>query len=268
MVSLNGIAVILNKEIFIMKIYSLLLRFTLIELLVVIAIIAILAGIMLPALANARAKAREISCLNNLKQCAISIQSYVDAWDNFYPPVHGGVYGSPEREPPDCTEWNESLYDHGLQAKHMRCPEDPCVRSGYTGGTKSWDERQSYMYNGMFAFNSKQVALRNASSYIILSERGDSTAGGLGAPIDHQGYPGFKQASAWEGRITKNRHIKRSNYLFADGHGKSYRFEKTVGDQTESQNMHFVNDFLSSYLRLERAVAPVIFAAWVTQFRI
>ncbi len=59
--------------------------FTLIELLVVIAIIALLMGILMPALSRARKQGRDVYCLNNLRQMGVALQMYTQEYDDFIP---------------------------------------------------------------------------------------------------------------------------------------------------------------------------------------
>jgi len=92
--------------------------FTLIELLVVIAIIAILAAILFPVFARAREKARQASCVSNVKQITLGILQYVQDYDEDLPPMRHG------------WDWIvEAGYIKNRQI--FRCPsETPLVNAG------------------------------------------------------------------------------------------------------------------------------------------
>jgi prepilin-type N-terminal cleavage/methylation domain-containing protein/prepilin-type processing-associated H-X9-DG protein len=98
--------------------------FTLIELLVVISIIALLVGILLPALGAARASARRITCAANVRQVMLAITIYADDYNQVLPPLRSGP-------PSDYNDWSGVLVDGGVVSdeRMFKCPDDELQRN-------------------------------------------------------------------------------------------------------------------------------------------
>jgi general secretion pathway protein G len=112
--------------------------FTLVELLTVIAIIAVLAALLFPVFATARGKAREITCLSNLRQIGMAIKMYAQDYDELYPwavdptdkmtPVIWSQHPEFQAQIPFMPYMHEALQPYVKSPNIFACPAD----TGYT----------------------------------------------------------------------------------------------------------------------------------------
>ncbi|HTI97903.1 MAG TPA: type II secretion system protein [Dongiaceae bacterium] len=200
--------------------------FTLIELLVVIAIIAILAGLLLPALSKAKSRAWTIKCNANLHQIGLGLMMYADDNRGRFP-VSGGAIAWNQIDPGTQNySWMQQAFPYVQNTNVYRCPSNQLLPA---------DKRSAFNYfNGVRAAyvatspdpGSRHFAAVNSSgvhypsAFVLSGDTLDFTPD----DADKDDYTqncvgGFLNGDPWE---EWQAHEKGQNLLFVDGHSRWY----------------------------------------------